>query len=106
MAQVSLTVNGRSYDVVCDDGQEERLHALGAAIDARVVDLAGKLGQIGEARLLLMAALLLADEVRELRAAPAGGAKNGAREDDGVADGAMEKAAARLEALAERLAEA
>ena len=54
MAQVSLTVNGRAYQVACEDGEEEHLQELVESV-----------GQVGEGRLLLMAALLIADELSE-----------------------------------------
>jgi cell division protein ZapA len=62
MAQVQVTVNGRNYTLVCDDGEEEHLTSLAANVDGRVSELAQGVGQIGEGRLLLMAGLLMADE--------------------------------------------
>lgn len=66
MAQVTIAVNGRSYVVGCEDGQEERLRRLAATVDAQVRALVGRAGQIGEARLLLIAALSLADDLQNL----------------------------------------
>ncbi len=74
MAQVTLTVNGRNYEVACGDGEEERIRSLSREIDARVRAMADAVGQVGEARLLLMASLILADEMKELSA---GGGGNG-----------------------------
>lgn len=68
MAQVTLTVNGRNYDVTCDDGQESQLQDLAAELDGRVQQLVRSVGQPGEARLLLLAGLLMVDEMRGLRA--------------------------------------
>jgi len=65
MAQVQVTVNGRNYSVVCDDGEEAHLTELSQVVDARVAELAGSVGQIGEGRLLLMAGLLITDELAE-----------------------------------------
>jgi cell division protein ZapA len=65
VGQVSVTVNGRTYDVACDDGQEEHLVELSRYLDRRVGDLIASVGQVGEARLLLMTSLLLADELSE-----------------------------------------
>lgn len=76
MAQVTLTVNGRSYDVTCDDGQEDQLRDLAAELDARVQQLVRGVGQPGEARLLLLTALLLVDELRGLRAAGETGSRS------------------------------
>lgn len=63
MAQVSIRINGRSYDIACDDGQEERIHALASYVDERVREISDAVGQIGEQRLLVMTSLLIADEL-------------------------------------------
>lgn len=65
MAQVSVSVNGRSYIVACDDGEEEHLRELARYLDNHVQSLAESVGQVGDSRLLLMAALLVADELSE-----------------------------------------
>src|SRR5437762_13055544 len=65
MAQVSLTVNGRPFAITCDDGQEPRIQRLGEYVDAKVAEFARSVGQVGEARLLLLAALVIADELAE-----------------------------------------
>jgi cell division protein ZapA len=62
MGQVSVPVNGRSYAITCDDGQEPRIRRLAQYVDAKVAQFVGSVGQIGEARLLLLAALVIADE--------------------------------------------
>ena len=66
MANTSISVNGRRYNLGCDDGEEERLMRLGQRLDARVQDLANQFGQIGDQRLLLMASITLMDEYDEL----------------------------------------
>ncbi|MBK8907331.1 MAG: cell division protein ZapA [Rhodospirillales bacterium] len=68
MGQVAVTVNGRSYEIACDDGQEDHLVRLAGDIDQRVRGLVTSIGQVGEARLLLMAGLLIADELSDVRA--------------------------------------
>ncbi len=68
MAQVTLSINGRTYRVGCGDGEESRLRQLAAEVATRVDRLVMEFGQVGEARLLLMAALLATDEVLDLRA--------------------------------------
>lgn len=65
MSEVSITVNGRSYNVSCEDGQEDRLKRLGKYLDNQVGKLSGELGQVGDLRLMLMAGLLVADELAE-----------------------------------------
>ncbi len=65
MAQVDVAINGRSYRVACDDGQEDHLRQLAEYVDRRVMELVESVGQIGEARLVVMASLLIADELSE-----------------------------------------
>ncbi|MCH7634322.1 MAG: cell division protein ZapA [Proteobacteria bacterium] len=65
MGQVAVTINGRSYEVACDDGQEDHLVRLASYIDKKVAELVTSVGQIGDTRLLVMSALLLADELSE-----------------------------------------
>src|SRR5258708_427665 len=66
MPLVNIMVNNRAYTVACDDGEEEHLRELGAHVDAKVKELLSSVGQVGEPRLLLMAALLLADEHHDM----------------------------------------
>jgi cell division protein ZapA len=65
MAQVSVRINGRHYQVACEDGQEAHLQKLAAYIDERVSELVRDVGQVGDARLVVMAALLIADELAD-----------------------------------------
>ena len=65
MAQVEVSVNNRAYRIACDDGQDEHLTQLAEYIDARVQELVATVGQVGDARLLVMASLLIADELSE-----------------------------------------
>ena len=95
MSNVTLTIGGRFYTVACAEGEEAHIEALGRTIDHKLASLPNRSGQ-SEPRTLLFAALLLADEVHELRsgAAPAG---------NGEAAEALERLAGRLEALAAEL---
>lgn len=63
MPLVNVMVNNRAYTIACDEGEEEHLKALGADVDGKVRELLSAVGNVGEQRLILMAALLLADEV-------------------------------------------
>ena len=63
MGQVNVTVNNRLYQVGCDDGEENQVRRLSQMLDGRVKELAALVGQVGEARLLLMTALTLADDL-------------------------------------------
>jgi cell division protein ZapA len=63
MGQVAITVNGRSYRFECGDGEEARLKELVAYVKSRMDGLTREHGKIGEERLLLMTALLIADDL-------------------------------------------
>lgn len=63
MAQITVTINGRPYQMSCDDGEEEHVRELAGFIDGQVQNLVQDIGQVGEARLLLMAAMLISDEL-------------------------------------------
>ena len=67
MAQVDVSVNGQSYRIACEDGQEDRLVDLAAMVDEKVLDLVNQIGQVGSNRLLVMAALIIADELVDLK---------------------------------------
>lgn len=67
MAQVDIQINGKAYRIACEDGQEPRLRDLAQMVDAHVKDLVGQVGQVGDTRLLVMASLLVADELMDLR---------------------------------------
>ena len=69
MGEVAVTIGGRRYPITCDDGQEERVAALAAYVDQRASALAATVGEVGEARLLVMASLVVADEVTEVESA-------------------------------------
>ncbi len=65
MPEISISINGRNYPVSCEEGEEEHIIRLGRYIDKRVKDLARNVGQIGEAHLLVMTSLVIADELSE-----------------------------------------
>ena len=58
---VTVRLNGQPYQMGCDAGQEAHIEALGRDVEAVLNELTGSVGQIGEARLLAMAALIIAD---------------------------------------------
>ena len=68
MAQLTIEVNGRPYLVGCEDGQESHLRELAKLFDSQVQQLSGSVGQLGETRLFLMGALMMADELADARA--------------------------------------
>ena len=65
MAQVVLTVNGHSYTMQCNDGEEDHLRDLGSVLDSEVGKIKSAVGQVGDIRLLLMAGLVIADRLSE-----------------------------------------
>jgi cell division protein ZapA len=62
MPLVNVMVNGRAYTIACDEGEEDHLRELAATVDAKAREVLSSVGQVGDARLLLMAAILIADE--------------------------------------------
>jgi cell division protein ZapA len=67
VAQVNVTVNQQSFRIACEDGQEDRLLDLAKVVDDKVGELVDQVGQVGQNRLLVMAALVIADELVDLR---------------------------------------
>jgi cell division protein ZapA len=109
--EVEVVVNGRSYRVACDDGQEAHVVRLGRYVDQKVQSLIQSVGQIGDARLLLMASLLVADELvdtdqvlnatrNELAAASA---RRAPPTDETALARALDSLAQRIEAIADGL---
>ena len=99
MSNVTLTIGGRFYTVACAPGEEAHIEALGRSIDGKLSGLPNLQGQ-SEARTLLFGALLLADELHELRD---GGDPAPAAVDDGQTAETLERLAETLESLADRL---
>lgn len=85
MAEQSITVGGKTFEVVCQDGEEHLLQAAAAMLDAEAQTVLNHGGRVPDARMLLMAGLLLADRT--------------AAADDGLAE-----AKARIAALEAELA--
>ena len=119
MPLVNVMVNGRAYTIACDDGEEDHLRELAATVDAKTREVLSSVGQVGDARLLLMAALLIADEhhaatqrlTASVRAADAlsdvrGALESRADEAQGAAADALELATKKVEDIAARLSAA
>ena len=111
MAQVTVRIGGYAHPVACQDGQEKHLTNMAAEVDKRISALKGMGIQFGETRMLLLAALQLADEAMGLKsendALKAGGAvaAEAPAPDPALADGLV-RFAEKLEAIAARLEEA
>jgi cell division protein ZapA len=67
MATVSVTIAGRIYRMACAEGEEAHLEELAREVDAKVTELRGAFGEIGDQRLTVMAAVTFADESSELK---------------------------------------
>src|SRR5262249_36613608 len=111
MGQVVVKVNGRDFALSCVDGQEPRIRRLAQYVDAKTAEFAKSLGQVGEARLILLAAIVIADELSDANealeqersraraeSAPAGGGGTG----DAAASG-IRGLAERIESIAARI---
>jgi cell division protein ZapA len=102
VANVDLEIASRGYSVACRDGEEAHLRALASIVDGKAREAAAAVGNMGEARQLLFASLLLADELKEARAGGTAAPASDAEEDRLVTE-ALERLADRMEALAARL---
>jgi cell division protein ZapA len=115
MGQVVVKVNGREFPLSCADGQEPRIRRLAQYVDAKVGEFTRAIGQVGEARLLLLAALVISDELSDAnealqqernRARAAGGGGAGGEGEQGATEGAasgLRGMADRIESIATRL---
>ncbi len=110
MAQVTIEVNGRPYTVGCEDGQENHLLDLAGLFDRQVRQVGQSVGHLGETRLFLMGALLLADELADARArlahaqAELARVRSEAVERETRAANALDAAARRIEAMSAKSA--
>jgi cell division protein ZapA len=66
MAQVTLRINGYSYTLGCQDGEEDHLQAMAQQVDDRIEKIKAVAGPSGESRMLIMAALMMTDDIFEL----------------------------------------
>ncbi len=116
MPSVNVTINGKSYRMACDEGQEDHLLGLAEQLNKLIDELRGSFGEIGDLRLVVMAAITMADdrsEARrrierieaEMKALNASAAAAGKRLEasDGELAAAIADAAQRITAIARRL---
>ena len=66
MADVEISINNRSYRISCKDGEEDRIKGLATLLNKQIIQLAEKIGQLGEARMILLASLILLDKSDEI----------------------------------------
>jgi len=103
LAQVSVTINGRIYQISCDDGQEANLTRLAGYVDKRVSELVAAVGQVGDDRLLVMASLLVADELSDVTTRLDGMSDSDRRRDEEALTSNVDTLAERIEHIAQRL---
>src|SRR5271165_707104 len=106
MAQVSVTIDGRKYRLACNEGEEARLESLAGVIDDKIGDMRKAFGEIGDQRLVIMAALTIADNLAEARDEAAAERKRSEAAEQRVeaVASSLDELGSRLEALATRLA--
>jgi cell division protein ZapA len=102
MAEVMLSVGGHTYPVSCRDGEEPHLRKIADIVDGKVNEARSAVGDLGEVRQLLLASLLLADELLET-AKPAAASQVSGGEAEAAA---IESLADRVEAIAAKLEKA
>ena len=104
MGQVVVKVNGREFPLTCDDGQEGRIRRLAQYVDSKVTEFTKSAGQVGEARLILLAAIVIADELSDANEAlqrERSSPSRGAAESSGAAN-TIRELAQRVESIAAR----
>ena len=117
MAQVNVTIDGKSYRMACDEGQEAHLENLAMRFEKYVSHLKEGFGEIGDQRLTVMAAIMVMDELVELQQRVKGieseletlrktrdEALSKADKNDAALTGALSEMAARLEGIGEKMA--
>ncbi len=102
MATVDIEVAGRRYNVACREGEQDHLRAVAAEVDRRAQEATAALGSLTETRQLLFAALLIADDIKELRAGAGIPDPVPPPPDPAVAQ-ALEHLATKVEAMADSL---
>ena len=101
MGQIVIKVNGREFPLNCDDGQEPSIRRLAQYVDAKVMEFAKTNGQVGEARLILLAAITIADELSDANDMIQR-ERSGVRGGNEGSAGAVREIAQRVEAIATR----
>lgn len=105
MAEVNITINGRSFGISCEDGQEQRVSDLGHYVDSRLKDIAKVGAASNESHLFVLTTLLLADEVFDLRndlGSKVKGKEANQNDEAAVAE-ALDQLADRIDQIASRI---
>jgi cell division protein ZapA len=106
MSQVSVTIDGRKYRLACNEGEEARLESLAGMIDEKIGEMRKTFGEIGDQRLVIMAALTIADSLTEAKDEAAAERKRSetAEERAQAIASSLDELGSRLESIAARLA--
>ena len=106
MSQVSVTIDGRKYRLACNEGEEARLESLAGLIDDKIGEMRATFGEIGDQRLVIMAALTIADNLTEARDQAAAERKRSEDAEQRVQTiaSSLDELGSRLESVAARLA--
>jgi len=108
MGEVNITISGRNYGISCQDGQEQRVHDLGAYVDQRLKSISQAGAATNESHLLVLTALMLSDEVFDLKenvgadTAQLEAAQANQNDEEEVA-GAINQLADRIDQIAKRI---
>ncbi|HOO81469.1 MAG TPA: cell division protein ZapA [Alphaproteobacteria bacterium] len=108
MAEVNITINGRSFGISCEDGQEQRVLDLSHYVDSRMKDISKAGAASSEAHLMVLTTLLLADEVFDLRNDVGSMSENlqsaqANQNEEAAVAGAIEDLASRIDRIASRI---
>lgn len=106
MSQVSVTIDGRKYRLACNEGEEARLESLAGMIDDKIGEMRTTFGEIGDQRLVIMAALTIADNLTEAKDEAASERKRSEEAEQRVQAiaSSLDELGSKLESIAARLA--
>jgi cell division protein ZapA len=103
VAQVEIKINGRNYRIACEDGQESHLASLAKYLDGKVGELVSEVGQIGDTSLMVMAGLLVTDELSDMREELEAVRNEAAREAQSAIDSSEDRLARRIDEMADKI---
>lgn len=108
MAEVSVAIHGKTYGIACDDGQERRVQELARYVDVRLREIAGAGAASNESHLLVLTALVMADEIFDMKQSRGAdvsvpGEERLSEEDERLIVDAINHLAARIDSVADRL---
>ena len=66
MSEVNITINNREHKIACSPGEEERVQELAILLNNEVINIANNLGQIGDVKLMVLAAITILDKNQDV----------------------------------------